>query len=91
MRLHPLFCFVRYISSAFSLGLTSLQALQDWPNGMAPDLSVCHSLAIDSQVSTPLIRDFQLNSTIPADGMFPEVSIGDVMNTTGGFLCYVYE
>ena len=28
---------------------------------------------------------------IPADGMFPEVTIGDVLNTTGGFLCYVYE
>jgi len=32
-----------------------------------------------------------LNSTTPADGMFPEVTFGDVMNTTGGFLCYVYE
>ncbi|RPD74200.1 Di-copper centre-containing protein [Lentinus tigrinus ALCF2SS1-7] len=51
--------------------ITSVQALHDWPNGMAPDLS--------------------LNSTIPADGMFPEVTIGDVMNTTGGYLCYVYE
>ena len=33
----------------------------------------------------------QLNSTIPADGMFNEVTIYDVMNTTGGYLCYVYE
>ncbi|KAF8470981.1 Di-copper centre-containing protein [Russula ochroleuca] len=32
-----------------------------------------------------------LDSIIPADGLFPEVTIGDVMNTTGGFLCYVYE
>ncbi|KAH9974194.1 Di-copper centre-containing protein [Russula vinacea] len=32
-----------------------------------------------------------LDSIIPADGMFPEVTIGDVMDTTGGFLCYVYE
>jgi tyrosinase len=32
-----------------------------------------------------------LDSMIPADGLFPEVAIGDVMNTTGGFLCYVYE
>ncbi|TFY74831.1 hypothetical protein EWM64_g9182 [Hericium alpestre] len=31
------------------------------------------------------------DSKIPADGMFPEVSIADVMNTTGGYLCYVYE
>jgi tyrosinase len=32
-----------------------------------------------------------LDSMMPADGLFPEVTIGDVMNTTGGFLCYVYE
>jgi len=32
-----------------------------------------------------------LNSTMPADGLFPEVDIGDVMNTTSGILCYVYE
>ena len=28
---------------------------------------------------------------MPADGLFPEVTIGDVMDTTGGYLCYVYE
>jgi len=32
-----------------------------------------------------------LSSTMPADGLFPEVTIADVMNTTGGFLCYVYQ
>ncbi|KAH9986888.1 Di-copper centre-containing protein [Russula compacta] len=32
-----------------------------------------------------------LNSTMPADGMFPEVMIEDVFNTTSGILCYVYE
>ncbi|KAF8495782.1 Di-copper centre-containing protein [Russula emetica] len=32
-----------------------------------------------------------LDSIIPADGLFPEVTIGDVLNTTGGYLCYVYE
>jgi len=32
-----------------------------------------------------------LNSIMPADGLFPEAIIGDVMNTTGGYLCYVYE
>ncbi|KAI0743508.1 Di-copper centre-containing protein [Daedaleopsis nitida] len=51
--------------------LTSLEAVKDWPNGMAPFL--------------------HLDSSIPADGMFPQVTIGDVMNTTGGYLCYVYE
>jgi hypothetical protein len=28
---------------------------------------------------------------MPADGLFPEVAIEDVLNTTGGYLCYVYE
>jgi len=32
-----------------------------------------------------------LNSTMPADGLFPEFTIGDVLNTTSGILCYVYE
>jgi len=32
-----------------------------------------------------------LSSTMPADGMFPEVTINDVMDTTSGILCYVYE
>jgi len=32
-----------------------------------------------------------LHSLMPADGMFPQSTIHDVMNTTGGYLCYVYE
>jgi len=32
-----------------------------------------------------------LNSKIPADGMFEEYTIFDVLDTTGGKLCYVYE
>jgi len=32
-----------------------------------------------------------LSSSIPADRMFSEATIGDVMNTTGGYLCYVYK
>ncbi|KAH9892510.1 Di-copper centre-containing protein [Cubamyces lactineus] len=53
--------------------ITSLEALRDYPNGMAPDLS--------------------LDSVIPTDGMFGlrRVTIRDVMDTTGGVLCYVYE
>ena len=34
---------------------------------------------------------YQLGSTMPADGIFLEVTIGDVMDTTSGILCYVYE
>lgn len=32
-----------------------------------------------------------LNSTIMTDGMFPEITVYDVMNTTAGYLCYVYQ
>jgi len=32
-----------------------------------------------------------LNSSLPADGLSPEVAIADVMSTTGGYLCYKYE
>jgi tyrosinase len=32
-----------------------------------------------------------LNTLMPADGMFPRMTIEQVMNTTGGHLCYVYE
>jgi tyrosinase len=33
----------------------------------------------------------QFDSLMPVDGMFPRAKIGDVMDTTGGYLCYVYE
>ncbi|VDB83076.1 unnamed protein product [Peniophora sp. CBMAI 1063] len=32
-----------------------------------------------------------LDSVMPADGLFAESTVRDVVNTTGGFLCYVYE
>ncbi|KAJ7691048.1 Di-copper centre-containing protein [Mycena rosella] len=34
---------------------------------------------------------FNLNSTMPSDGLFPQPRIADVMSTTAGMLCYVYE
>jgi tyrosinase len=30
------------------------------------------------------------NSPIPTDGLFGQATIGDVVDTTGGYLCYVY-
>ena len=75
--------------------LTSLQALKDYPNGMPPELLVSapsHLLRCTTTKFKHLNTDIiQLDSIIPADGMFPEVTIRDVMNTTGGHLCYVYE
>ncbi|THH18895.1 hypothetical protein EW146_g2182 [Bondarzewia mesenterica] len=32
-----------------------------------------------------------LNSKMPADGMFPQATIHDVFDTTSGILCYIYE
>jgi len=32
-----------------------------------------------------------LDTLIPSDGMFLPATIRDVMDTTGGYLCYVYE
>jgi tyrosinase len=31
-----------------------------------------------------------LNSTMPNDGLFDVANVGDVIDTTGGYLCYVY-
>ncbi|KAH9954003.1 Di-copper centre-containing protein [Russula dissimulans] len=49
------------------------------------------SLAAYEQYPNGAPPYLSLDSTMPADGLFPEVTIGDVFNTTGGFLCYVYE
>ncbi|KAN0131516.1 Di-copper centre-containing protein [Lactarius tabidus] len=49
------------------------------------------SLASYNQYPNGAPPFLNLSSTMPADGMFPEVTIGDVMNTTSGILCYVYE
>jgi len=32
----------------------------------------------------------QFDSLIPGDGLWPNVTVWDVMDTTGGTLCYVY-
>jgi tyrosinase len=32
-----------------------------------------------------------LDTVMPSDGMFPSATIRDVMDTTGSYLCYVYE
>jgi hypothetical protein len=33
----------------------------------------------------------QANSVIPGDGLWEETRVGDVLDTVGGYLCYVYE
>ncbi|KAF7294348.1 Peptidase S53 domain-containing protein [Mycena chlorophos] len=34
---------------------------------------------------------FQINDTMPADGLYPDPTIASVLSTTAGSLCYVYE
>ncbi|KAF8259519.1 Di-copper centre-containing protein [Lactarius quietus] len=56
--------------------------------GSIPSLQSIESYEQYPNGAPPLLN---LSSTMPADGMFPEVTIGDVMDTTSGILCYVYE
>jgi len=68
--------------------LESIDAYNQYPNGAPPYLSV------STYISDQGIRlDWFAwpNTTMPADGLFPELVIGDVLDTTGGILCYVYE
>ena len=32
----------------------------------------------------------QLDSVLPGDGLWENVTVGDIMDTTGGRLCYTY-
>ncbi|TBU33893.1 Di-copper centre-containing protein [Dichomitus squalens] len=58
-----------------------------------------HGGSIQNQTSLAAANEYpngmppwiSLTTKIQADGLFPEVTIADVMNTTGGYLCYVYE
>lgn len=40
---------------------------------------------------TLLLTHYELNETMPNEGMFPANVIGDMLNTTGSVLCYKYE
>lgn len=68
----------------------SLALYEQYPNGAPPYLNVSfYSPQVFKERTNGI--PVQLSSTMPADGLFPEVTIGDVMNTTNGILCYVYE
>jgi tyrosinase len=78
--------------SFFGGSVQSIDTVEDYeqyPNGGPPFLGVsAYDPILPKAVHLDLIA--KLNSTMPADGMFPELTIGDVLNTTGGVLCYVY-
>ncbi|KAI0663578.1 Di-copper centre-containing protein [Cubamyces menziesii] len=71
----------------------------DWQNKDPASFWSYKGGSVENLTSLQALKDYPngmppellLDSIIPADGMFPEVTIRDVMNTTGGHLCYVYE
>ena len=70
--------------------LETTESYKKYPNGAPPYLDV--SFYSPQVLGRELSRyNVQLSSTMPADGLFPEAKIGDVMDTTSGILCYVYE
>ena len=72
-------------------GIQNVSYYSEYPNGGPPFLTVRFLQRreyIEFQMTCIVL---QVNSTMPADGLFEEMTIHNVMNTTGGFLCYVYE
>jgi tyrosinase len=67
----------------------SMEQYEQYPSGCPLDLDVSACSSRFKEVRFDLI--LKLNSTLPTDGLFPQLTIGDVMNTTGGVLCYVYQ
>lgn len=56
--------------------------------GLTPAADSLEQYEANPTGAAPWLR---FDDMIPADGMFEQVSIRDVMDTKGGFLCYVYE
>ena len=73
--------------------LANYTVFTEFPTGLPPYLGVS---ILDQIPNTPdVIMTFwfdfpQFDSEIPGDGLWDGVQIWDVMDTTGGTLCYVY-
>ncbi|KZT29126.1 Di-copper centre-containing protein [Neolentinus lepideus HHB14362 ss-1] len=67
----------RDLANFWQFGGGSVSVLEDWPQFQK------------YPTGAPPMMD--LNTKIMTDGMFPEITVRDVMNTTGGYLCYVYQ
>ncbi|KAJ6576032.1 Di-copper centre-containing protein [Mycena vulgaris] len=71
----------------------------DWQNKHASNKMAFHGGSVEALENSTYYNSFPngaapfftLNSTMPSDGLFPEPKISDVMSTTDGMLCYVYE
>lgn len=71
----------------------------DWQNHHPKNKRLFHGgfAQANSSDATDYLRSptgkapwLNMKTKMPADGLFPEQEIGDVMDTTGGYLCYVY-
>lgn len=63
---------------------TELEPLEGWRN-------TSQSFLISSYWFYGLTIHQALNTTLDYFGIIPSLTVGDVMNTTGGVLCFVYE
>lgn len=69
--------------------LTNVTDYKKYPTGGPPWLTVSPQVLILVDISDTDVVS-KLGDTMPADGMFPEVKVSDVISTTSGELCYVY-
>lgn len=81
--------------NAFEGGSISWQASANvsyllYPTGAPPALNVRYNPRF-GRGFCELTGIQQLSSVIPGDGLWENVTIGDVMDPLGGKLCYVYE
>ncbi|KAI0743507.1 Di-copper centre-containing protein [Daedaleopsis nitida] len=71
----------------------------DWQHAHPANSWAFRGGSVQNLTSVQALHDYpngmppalSLDSGIHADGMFPDLTVRDVMNTTGGYLCYVYE
>jgi len=71
--------------------IENITIYNEYPNGGPAFLNVSTRLKAIILYSRKLTPWVQLDSTMPADGLFEEATIGDVIDTTSGILCYTYE
>lgn len=65
-------------------------SIAQYPTGAPPWLDVRNDAHVGAECGKRTNTQ-QVNSVIPGDGLWKETKVRDVMDTTGGRLCYVYE
>ena len=79
--------------NAFGGGLISSAAdptvsSSEYPTGAPPWLDVCGFFIFHITENADIL---QVDSLIPSDGLWGDTTVGDVLDTVGGRLCYIYE